>query len=173
MAVHFGISERDGRTIAIPESVRRKQVALLGKTGVGKTTLLYNMAFADLYAGTGFTVIDPHGSLGADLLGVIPRRRTNDVILLNPAADRSRIMGINILESVGPNERHLVVSSVIKIIKNLWPANWGPRSKWLLEHFFYGLLETPEPVTLAALPKFIHDKKYRASIVAQIGRAHV
>lgn len=143
-------------------------MALLGKTGVGKTTLLYNMAFADLYGGVGFSVIDPHGSLVADLLSVVPRSRTNDVILLNPAADHSRIMGINILEAVGPNERHLVVSSVIKIIKNLWPANWGPRSEWLLEHFLYALLESPEPVTLAALPKLITDKKYRASIVAHV-----
>jgi Type IV secretion-system coupling protein DNA-binding domain len=168
MIIHFGTSERDGRVISIAESVRRKHVALLGKTGVGKTTLLYNMAFADLYGGVGFSVIDPHGSLVADLLGVIPRCRTNDVILLNPAADSARIMGINILESVGPNERHLVVSSVVKIIKNLWPANWGPRSEWLLEHFLYALLESPEPVTLAALPKLITDKRYRASIVAHV-----
>src|SRR5436305_15141927 len=107
MTVHFGISEKDGRTVSIAESVRRKHLALLGKTGVGKTTLLYNMAFADLHSGVGFSVIDPHGSLVADLLGVIPRSRTSDVILLNPAADQSRIMGINILESVRPAERHL------------------------------------------------------------------
>src|SRR5712671_5190018 len=165
MDVHLGTREKDGTIVSISESVRRKHVALLGKTGVGKTTLLYNMAFADLYGDVGFSVIDPHGSLVADLLGVVPRSRTNDVILLNPAADHSRIMGINILESVGPNERHLVVSSVIKIIKNLWPANWGPRSEHLLEHFLYALLESPEPVTLAALPKLITDKRYRASIV--------
>ena len=46
--------------------------------------------------------------------------------------------------------------------------NWGPRSEWLLEHFLYGLLESPEPVTLAALPRFITDKSYRASIVAHV-----
>src|SRR5947208_8639215 len=85
--VHLGTRERYGTIVSIPESVRRKHLALLGKTGVGKTTLLYNMAFADLHSGVGFSVIDPHGSLVADLLGVIPRRRTNDVILLNPSAD--------------------------------------------------------------------------------------
>jgi hypothetical protein len=69
---------------------------------------------------------------------------------------------------VSPNERHLVVSSVIKIIKNLWPLNWGPRSEWLLEHFLYALLESPEPVTLAALPKLITNKEYRASIVKHV-----
>jgi len=168
MYVHLGIREKDGQTASIPEPVRRRHALLLGKTGVGKTTLMYNMAFADLHAGVGFSCIDPHGPLVSDLLGVIPRRRTNDVILLNPAADLSRVIGINILESVRPGERHLVVSSVISTMKNLWPANWGPRSEWLLEHFLYALLESPEPVTLAALPKFIKDKAYRKSITAHV-----
>src|SRR5436305_12682815 len=127
MTVHFGISEKDGRTVSIAESVRRKHVALLGKTGVGKTTLLYNMAFADLHGGVGFSVIDPHGSLVADLLGVVPRSRTNDVILLNPAADHSRIMGINIPESVGRNELHPLMPSVSKNINNLRTATLGAR----------------------------------------------
>ena len=87
MHVHLGTRDKDGAIVSISEPVRRKHALLLGKTGVGKTTSLYNMAFADLHAGIGFSVIDPHGSLVADLLGVIPRRRTNDVILLNPSAD--------------------------------------------------------------------------------------
>lgn len=168
MDVHLGTREKDGSVVSIPEAVRRKHSLLLGKTGVGKTTLVHNMAFADLHAGVGFTVIDPHGSLVSDILGVVPRSRTNDVILLNPAADHSRVIGINILESVRPSERHLVVSSVISTISNLWPLNWGPRSEWLLEHFLYALLESPEPVTLAALPRLITDKAYRASIVAGV-----
>jgi hypothetical protein len=165
MDVHLGTREKDGSVVSISESVRRKHSLLLGKTGVGKTTL---MAFADLHAGVGFTIIDPHGSLVSDILGVVPRRRTNDVILLNPAADHSRVIGITILESVRPSERHLVVSSVISTISNLWPLNWGPRSEWLLEHFLYALLESPEPVTLAALPRLMTDKVYRASIVAGV-----
>src|SRR3954451_13686316 len=165
MEVHLGTREKDGSVVSISESVRRKHALLLGKTGVGKTTLVHNMAFADLHGGVGFTILDPHGSLITDILGVVPRSRTNDVIILNPAADYSRVIGINILESVRPNERHLVVSSVISTIRNLWPLNWGPRSEWLLEHFLYALLESPEPVTLAALPRLITDKAYRASIV--------
>src|ERR1041384_4070996 len=102
MTVHFGASEKDGKTVSIADSVRRKNVALRGKTRVDKAALLYKMAFSDLHGGVGFSVIDPHGSLVADLLGVVPRSRTNDVILLNPAADHSRIIGINILESVRP-----------------------------------------------------------------------
>jgi hypothetical protein len=54
--------------------------------------------------------LDPHGSLIDDLLSVIPRSRTNDVIYFNPA-ERERIIGLNVLESVRAEQRHLVVSS--------------------------------------------------------------
>ncbi len=71
-------------------------MALIGKTGVGKTTLLYNMAFADLSGGTGVSRLStPTAPLSPISLGVVYRSRTNDVILLNPAANHSRIMGIN------------------------------------------------------------------------------
>ena len=67
-------------------------MAIFGKSGVGKTTLIRNMALADIENGNGLTVIDPHGSLVEDLLDSIPRHRTNDVIYLNPA-DPKRVIG--------------------------------------------------------------------------------
>jgi hypothetical protein len=112
-------------------------------------------------------VIDPHGELYNSLADIVPCSRTNDVIVLDPAHG-SRVIGINILESVRPSERHLVLSAVISIIKNLWPLNWGPRSEYILEHALYALLESPEPVTLAALPKFLIDKAYRRSIISHV-----
>lgn len=109
-----------------------------------------NMIVADLHAGNGITVIDPHGSLIEDLLTAIPRSRTNDVIYLNPA-DPARVIGLNVLQSVGRNQRSLVVSSLISILRNLYPNNWGPRTEYILEHCVYALLEQPQPATLAAL----------------------
>src|SRR5262249_8844071 len=140
MEVFLGKNESDNSLVAIPGEVRRKHVACFGKSGVGKTTLLRNMALADLYAGNGLTVIDPHGSLIEDLLECIPRWRTNDVIYINPGR-ADRVVGINLLQSVSRNQRPLVVSSIISIVRNLWPANWGPRSEWILEHVVYALLE--------------------------------
>jgi DNA helicase HerA-like ATPase len=48
---------------ALSEEDRLKHVLAIGKTGMGKTTLLKNMAIQDMYAGRGFGVIDPHGDL--------------------------------------------------------------------------------------------------------------
>jgi len=99
MNVYLGTKHRDNSLVSIPGDVRRKHMAIFGKSGVGKTTLMRNMVVADLQNGNGITVIDPHGSLIEDLLGSIPRHRTNDVIYLNPAHPE-RVIGINVLESV-------------------------------------------------------------------------
>jgi hypothetical protein len=166
MTVFLG-TKRDGSTVSIQESARRKHMAIFGKSGVGKTTLMRNMIAADLDAGNGLTVVDPAGSLIEDILDIIPRHRTNDVIYINPA-DPDRVIGLNILESVNPSQRFLVVSSLISILRNLWPANWGPRTEYILEHAVYALLEQPEPVTLAALPKLLIDPIYRKQIVSNV-----
>jgi type IV secretory pathway TraG/TraD family ATPase VirD4 len=167
MQVYLGTKERDGSTVSIEEETRRKHCAIFGKSGVGKTTLMRNMIVADLDAGNGLTVVDPHGALIEDLLDAIPRHRTNDVIYINPA-DPSRVIGLNVLQSVDRNQRSLVVSSLISILRNLYPNNWGPRTEYILEHAVYALLEQKEPVTLAALPKLLIDHSYRQQIVKNV-----
>src|SRR5437773_4108706 len=129
MEVFLGTKHRDGSLVGISNDVRRKHMAIFGKSGVGKTTLMRNMIVADLLNSNGITVVDPHGSLIEDILQVIPRSRTNDVIYLNPAHPE-RVIGLNVLESVNPHQRSLVVSSIISILRNLYPHNWGPRTEW-------------------------------------------
>ena len=119
-------------------------MAIFGKSSVGKTTLMRNMIMADLLAGNGVTVVDPHGSLIDDLLQVVPRHRTNDVIYLNPAHPE-RVIGLNVLQSVGRHQHSLVVSSIISIFRNLYPNNWGPRTEYILEHCVYAILEQKQP----------------------------
>ena len=128
MEVVVGTKEQDNSTVWIERNDRRKHMAIFGKSGVGKTTLIRNMVISDLENGNGLTVIDPHGSLVEDLLAAIPRFRTNDVIYLNPA-DPGRVIGLNVLEAVDHSQRSLVVSSLISILRNLWPLNWGPREQ--------------------------------------------
>ncbi|MBZ5635487.1 MAG: type IV secretion system DNA-binding domain-containing protein [Acidobacteriia bacterium] len=118
MEVFLGTKQRDGSVVSIPGDVHRKHMAISGKSGVNKTTLMRNMIVADLHAGNGITVIDPHGSLIEDLLASVPRHRTNDVIYLS-AAHPERVIGINVLESVGRHQCSLVVSSIISILRNL------------------------------------------------------
>src|SRR6266571_8161424 len=167
MTTFLGTKEIDHSEVSIDGQTRRKHLTIFGKSGTGKTTLIRNAVTADLHAGYGVTVIDPHGALIEDLLESIPRRRTNDVIYINPAHP-SRVIGLNILESVKAGERSLVVSSLISILRNLWPLNWGPRTEYILEHAVYALLEQSQPVTLAALPKLLVDHNYRKHVIKNI-----
>ena len=167
MEVFLGTKEKDGTTASLLGADRKKHCAIFGKSGVGKTTLMRNMITADIFSGNGVTVIDPHGSLVEDLLQAIPKNRTNDVVYFNPA-DPERVIGLNVLESVDRSQRSLVVSSLISILRNLYPNNWGPRTEYVLEHAVYALLEQNEPVTLAALPKLLVDHNYRRKVVGNV-----
>ena len=121
-----------GSPVYIVPDARRRHLALFGTTGAGKSSLLRNILAADIAAGYGVTVVDPHGQLVEDVLeNHIPRHRTNDVIYFNPK-DRDRAFALNMLDCPRPDQRGLVVSNVIGIFKKLWAESWGPRSNRLL-----------------------------------------
>jgi uncharacterized protein DUF87 len=76
---------------------RRRHLYVVGKTGMGKSTLLLNMLVDDIQSHRGVCLVDPHGDLSEALLELIPKHRTNDVILFD-AADREHPVAFNPLE---------------------------------------------------------------------------
>src|SRR6266850_205381 len=88
---------------------RRRHMYVIGKTGMGKTTMLENMFLADVYAGHGCSYVDPHGDTAEKLVNYIPEWRMKDVVYFNPA-DFDHPMGFNILENSDPNTRHVIAS---------------------------------------------------------------
>ena len=125
------------------------------------------MIIWDIWQGVGVSVIDPHGELIHEILKAIPRTRTNDVIYFDPQDPKS-VPAINILESVSLEQRPLVVSSLINILKNIWADNWGPRTEYILSNSAFALLEQPEPQTLLAIPKLLTNSKFRERIVGNV-----
>ncbi|MBU1629780.1 type IV secretion system DNA-binding domain-containing protein, partial [Patescibacteria group bacterium] len=73
------------RRFGIKTDDRRRHIYVIGKTGMGKTTLLENMVLSDILAGHGACYIDPHGDTAEKLLDYIPSNRINDVVYFNPA----------------------------------------------------------------------------------------
>ncbi|MFA6376933.1 MAG: hypothetical protein WCX69_06055, partial [Candidatus Paceibacterota bacterium] len=49
------------RKFGIKTDDRRRHMYLVGKTGMGKTTIMENMVLNDIYAGHGVGLVDPHG----------------------------------------------------------------------------------------------------------------
>jgi len=66
--------------IGLTDEERAKHMYLIGRTGSGKSTVIFHMASADIQKGRGLAVIDPHGDLAEDLLCTVPMNRINDLI---------------------------------------------------------------------------------------------
>ena len=62
MPIFLGTTEKGvaHSEVSIDENTRRRHTFIAGKSGCGKTTFIRNAAVADLYAGRGLTVINPH-----------------------------------------------------------------------------------------------------------------
>lgn len=152
--------------VTINNEDRRRHFYILGKTGMGKSTLLQNMLVHDVKSGRGIGLVDPHGDLAESVLAMIPKNRSNDVILFDPG-DNEFPIAFNILENFHAMEPSLIASGVVSVFKKLNSDSWGPR----LEHFLRNSLLTlvsAENTTLLGLQRILVDDEYREKIVRQI-----
>ncbi|MDP3052601.1 MAG: type IV secretion system DNA-binding domain-containing protein [bacterium] len=154
--VKFGIKTDD----------RRRHMYVIGKTGVGKTEMLENMALADIKAGRGIGIIDPHGEFAEKILELIPESRMDDVIYFNPA-DINFPMAFNPLELTDPELRHLVASGIMSVFKKIWPDVWSARMEYILNNSLLTLLEYPGS-TLLGIMHLLADKEYRRKVVENL-----
>ncbi len=151
-ATAFGIKTDD----------RRRHLYAIGKTGMGKTNMLENLAIQDIRNGHGMCFVDPHGDTAEKLISMIPPDRINDVIYLNPA-DQDYPISFNVLEEVPREFRPLVASGLIGVFQKLWADSWGPRLEYILRNALLALLETPGS-TLLGVMRILTDKKYRIRV---------
>jgi hypothetical protein len=155
------------KRFGIKRDDRRGHLLIIGKTGVGKSTLLANMILSDIYAGNGLAVIDPHGALVEEtILPYIPDRRVEDVIYMNPANEKG-VVPFNLLEQVDPRYHALVVSGIISIFKKIWFDAWGPRLEHVLRHCLLTLMRVTGSTLLDVSPLLI-DEMYRNQILVAI-----
>ena len=155
-SVNFGIKTDD----------RRRHMYFLGKTGMGKSTLMQYMMIQDIINGKGVGIIDPHGDSAELMLQYVPEHRLKDVIYFNPS-DMEFPFAFNIFESVNDAERHLVASGLLGVFKKLWAESWGPRLEYLLNNAIMALLEYPDSTILGVM-RILVDKEFRKDVVEYI-----
>jgi len=154
------------RKFGIKPDDRRRHMYLIGKTGMGKTTVIENMVISDIRAGRGLALVDPHGDLVEKVIDYIPSYRINDVVYLNPA-DTEFPIGFNVLESVDPNQRHLVASGLMGVFTKIWEGVWSARMEYILNNCILALLEYPGS-TMLGIARILVDKRYRRKVVSKI-----
>jgi type IV secretory pathway TraG/TraD family ATPase VirD4 len=165
---YFATANHRGRALqfGIKQADRLSHMYVIGKTGVGKSTLLETLARQDLEAGRGFALLDPHGDLVDRIAQDAAGEGRGRVVYLN-APDGACPYGYNPLRRVRDDKIPLAVSGFLETLKKLWPDAWGVRMEHVLRNTLYALLEQDD----ARLPDILRlyaDEAYRKGITARL-----
>ena len=176
--VVFGKNTYGGITTAIGETVeqRKTHMYMVGRTGSGKTTLMFTMAKHDIEEGRGLAFIDPHGDVSEDLLASMPLSRKDDLIYVNPW-DIKYPIGINVLElTEGLDEdqqeleKEIVCEGVISLFKKVFSKDENAnahRIEHILRNTIYTAFYVPER-TLFTINKLLINAVFRKRVLAKV-----
>src|SRR5262249_33562647 len=153
-------------TVKIPRELRLRHTYVIGATGTGKSTLLLNLIRQDIEAGRGVGLLDPHGDLVEDVLGLIPIERHADVILFDPT-DEERPAGFNVLQAHSTREKDLLASDLTAIFRR-FSTSWGDQMTAVLSNAVLAFLEHPRGGTLLDLRQFLLDREFREMFLKEV-----
>ncbi|TSD02095.1 MAG: hypothetical protein Athens071424_191 [Parcubacteria group bacterium Athens0714_24] len=154
------------KVFGIKRADRSKHVYIIGKTGMGKTTLEENIALQDILNGEGVGIVDPHGEFAEKMLKFVPESRIDDVLYFAPH-DIEWPIAFNVMENVDPTQRHLIANGLLGVFKKIWPDVWSPRMEYILNNCILALLEYPNS-TLLGINRMLSDRDYRKDVVSKI-----
>jgi energy-coupling factor transporter ATP-binding protein EcfA2 len=170
---NYGNSSVD---IGLTDEERAKHVYLIGRTGSGKSTVIFHMASQDIQKDRGVCVIDPHGDLAEDLLATVPFSRKDDLIYFNPY-DLSHPIGINLLELpeglTGDDlelEKELVAESVISVFRRVFSKEENTnahRIEYVLRNTIYTAFYVPDR-TIFTIYKLLNNPDFQKKIIATL-----
>lgn len=151
----------------IKQSDRFSHMLLLGKTGVGKTSLIETMAMSDIVRGYAVAVIDPHGDLVTRLAARVPKERLSDLIFFD-APNPTQPYGYNPLRNVAPAKIPLAASGLLGAFQTIWTGNdWGNRIEHILRNALHALFEHGN-ATLADVLRLLVDKPFRMEVMRHV-----
>ena len=164
----LGHNTHMGRTVSVrltPDQ-RVRHTHVIGGSGKGKSTLLFNLIRQDIENGEGVAVLDPHGDLVNKILGIIPAHRIKDVVLVDPS-DQEYSVGFNILSAHSDTEKTLLASDLVSVFRRL-STSWGDQMGSVLNNAILVFLESRRGGTISDLRRFLIEPAYRAEVLRTV-----
>ena len=159
------------RTFGIWEADRFFHMLVIGRTGVGKTTLVESMALQDIREGRGLCVIDPHGDLVKRLVAQVPLSRYSDLMHLDlPRGDQP--FAYNPLKRVPPEFIPLAAGGLLSAMKKMWQYEWGVRMEHVLRNALFALIEYGR-ATLPDVLRLLTDDGFRKEVLRRVRNEQV
>jgi hypothetical protein len=165
--VHIG----ESIAVRLTPDQRVRHTHIIGASGTGKSTLLFNLIQQDIEKGDGVAVLDPHGDLVDKVLGIIPQNRIGDVVLVDPS-DSEYPIGFNILSAHSELEKNLLASDLVSVFRRL-STSWGDQMDIVLRNAILAFLESPAGGTLSDLRRFLIEPNFRNQFLATVGDSEV
>lgn len=164
--------------VVIPHSRRAMHIALLGRTGTGKSSLIRWFCEQDIKARRGFFIFDIHGELTPAVLSLIAveERRTGTdlsdrVIVIDPS-DPAYSVGLNPLEGHQGQDSFVRVLQFAEVLKQRWGLHtFGARTDELLRNSLLVLAENG--LTLLELAPLLTDAVFRSSCLKKVTNQEV
>ncbi len=163
MMLGYNLFRGTKKRINLDPEDRRRHIYAVGQTGTGKSTLLKNMALQDMIAGDGFAFIDPHGDVAEELLSMVPRERTEDVIYFSPA-EMDYPLGLNLFEFTNEDQKDFLIQETINMLYKLYDPQHqgiiGPRYESLFRNAALTIMADPGGGTFIDIPKLFNDNQF-------------
>ncbi len=178
----IGLQVQDGRVsrrqLMIPDRFRQEHIAILGKTGTGKSSLLRFLMSQDIKAGKGFVCIDLHGDLIPFVLALIAaqekrfgRDLSGRLLIIDPG-DPSHAVGLNLIECEAHQSLAVQISEMVGLLKSKWKLDhFGPRTEELLRNSLWVLCENN--LTLLEISSFLTNPAYRLNLLQKVTNQEV
>lgn len=169
----IGTNDHVGESVSVrlsPEQ-RVRHMHIIGSSGTGKSTLLFNLITQGIENGEGLAVLDPHGDLIDRILGNIPPERVADVILLDPS-DEEYSIGFNILSAHSELEKNLLASDLVSVFQRL-STSWGDQMNSVLQNAILAFLESTRQGTIADMRRFLIEPAFRNEFLKSVQDSEV
>lgn len=155
------------RPFGIRQADRMHSMYLIGQTGTGKSTLLFNLAMQDARAEQGFCLIDPHGDLAEAVHRSIGREH-----IYWDVGDQASPYGYNPVTHASALHRPLVASGLIEAFKKQWIDAWGARMEHLLRYALLALLEAPR-ADMRDIVRLYVETEFRKEVLQHVSDPQV
>lgn len=159
------------RDVSLSQSGRDRHCYVIGATGTGKSTLLYNMVMQDIKNGEGVCLIDPHGDLYRKVLESMTEERADDVILVD-LCDFDYPVAMNFLECNGPHkavQMNFIVNEMMMIFQRLYDMNiaGGPMFEMYMRNALLLIMDNDQiKATLLDVVRVFENKEFRQSAIS-------
>lgn len=177
-AVGFAVvdDEPTRRSLRLSHARRMMHIAIFGKTGTGKSSLIKHLALQDIEAGRGAIIFDLHGDTTPFILGAIAaaewkrREHLSDRLTVVSPGDTEMSVGLNPLS--GGEENFVAIAEIAELLKMYWGLDrFGARTDELLRNTLFAL--SANGLTLLELAPFLTHASFRTKCLKAVRNAEV